>query len=188
MTEEFLQEPLPIEDSLKDDPLESVKSFDTLIKFVDEKLLFRGLSLQQWYEQVTFPPLSELADKEEVLKLNSVAVRYSEIIYKNVSISKATLNSARAKYTSSIQTYKVEFLDQLEADNKRLGQSKRAPAADILEARANVHCKAAFQTLTLAEIVYDFWKYQVDKLQLFNTRLTSLNISKHNDDKYSNGT
>ena len=170
----------------KEDALESVKSFDTLIKFVDERLLFRGLTLQQWYAQVTFPPLSEVADKEEILKLNAVAVKYSEIIYKNVSIAKATLNSAKAKYTSNIQMYKVNFLDNLEAETKRFNQSKRAPAADILEARAHVHCKSDFQTLTLAEIVYDFWKFQVDKLQLFNTRLTSLNISKHNDDKYSN--
>lgn len=173
-------------EEVEKDPLESVKSFDTLIKFVDEQLLFRGLSLQQWYTQVIFPEVSEFADKDEVIRLNAVAIRYSEIIYKNVAIAKATLNSAKAKYTSNIHLYKVNFLDNLEADNKKFNQSKRPPAADILEARAHVHCKSDFQTLTLSEIVYDFWKYQVDKLQLFNTRITSLNISKHNDDKYSN--
>ena len=65
-----------------------------------------------------------------------MAVKYSEIIYKNVSIAKATLNSAKAKYTSNIQMYKVNFLDNLEAENKRFNQSKRAPAADPYKAMA----------------------------------------------------
>lgn len=162
-----------------------MQSFDNLISFVNTKLMFRGLSLEQWYNQIIFPDIPVFADKEEVLKLNRVAINYSEIIYKNTSIAKGALTSAKARLLSNMQTYKVNLLDEIEASIKD-GAKKRAPSAEILEAKAAVHCKNDQQTVVLAEISYDFWKYQVDKLQLFNTRLTSLNISIHNDEKYSN--
>lgn len=165
--------------------IQSVESFDALIKFVDEQLVFRGHTLFQWYQLVIFPEISEYADKEEIVRLNSVAVRHSEIIYRNLAIAKGSLTSAKAKYNSNIQAYKVNFLDDIDRDAAK-GVKRHKPSSDILEARAVVACKADYQTLTLAEIVHEFWKCQVDKLQLFNTRLTSLNISKHNDEKYSN--
>lgn len=172
-------------DIIKKPVLDSVESFDVLINFVNTKLIFRGYSLEQWYNQIIFPDISVFADKEELLKLNRIAINYSEIIYKNTAIAKGTLTSAKAKYTANTQAYKVNFLDALEEANKS-GSKKTKPPAEILDAKAAVHCKTEQQTLVLAEITYDFWKLQVDKLQLFNTRLTSMNISIHNDEKYAN--
>lgn len=180
MTDETIEQP-----TKNSSVNQSVESFDTLIKFVDEHLVFRDYTLFQWYQMVVFPEISEFADKEEIVRLNSIAVRYSEIIYRNLAIAKGALTSAKAKYNSNIQAYKVNYLDEIDLAAAR-GEKRSKPNADILEARAGVACKADYQTLVLAEIVEQFWKCQVDKLQLFNTRLTSLNISKHNDEKYSN--
>lgn len=165
--------------------LDSVESFDLLISFVNTKLYFRGSSLEQWYNQIIFPDISVYADKEELLKLNRIAINYSEIIYKNTAIAKGTLISAKARFVASVQAYKVALLDAIEEENTK-GFKKPKPPSEILEARAAVHCKTEQQTLVLAEIAYEFWKCQVEKLQLFNTRLTSMNISIHNDEKYAN--
>ena len=165
--------------------LDSVQSFENIISFVNTKLIFRGYSLEQWYNQTQFPEIPVFADKEEILKLNALIVNRSELIYKNTAIAKGALVSAKARYLANVQAYKVNCLDEIEEQNKN-GAKKSKPTAEILEAKASVHCKNDQQTVVLAEIVYDFWKYQVDKLQLFNTRLTSMNISLHNDEKYAN--
>jgi len=175
MTENVIQKPV----------LDSVQSFENIINFVDTKLIFRGLSLEQWYNQTKFPEIPVFADKEEILKLNSLVINKSELIYKNTAIAKGALVSAKARHLANIQAYKVNCLEEVEEQIKN-GVKKSKPTAEILEAKASVHCKNDQQTVVLAEIVYDFWKYQVDKLQLFNTRLTSMNISLHNDEKYAN--
>lgn len=174
-----------MEDNVQKPVLDSVESFDNLILFVNDRLLFRNCTLEQWYNQIIFPDIPVFADKTEILKLNRVVINYSEIIYKNTAIAKGALTSAKARLLSNIQSFKVKFLEDLDVSIKN-GDKKRAPSADILEAKASVYCKTDQQTVVLAEIAYDFWKYQVDKLQLFNTRLTSINISIHNDEKYAN--
>lgn len=164
----------------------SVEDFTNYIQYVENKLVFRNLTLSQWYDKIIFPNLSDYLDKEEIAKLNAVAVNYSEIIYSNIAIAKNTLTVSKAKHTAAIQKFKVDYIDDFENTPSSTGFKKKAPTADLLEARAAVACHSHFQALTLAELVYDFWKFQVDKLQVFNSRLTSLNISLHNDEKYSN--
>lgn len=163
-----------------------INDFNNYIQYVDQQLVFRGNTLSEWYDKIVFPNLTEFLNKDEVSALNTIAVNYSEIIYKNMAISKNTLTAAKAKHQSDIQKFKVDLIDSLENTPTTTTFKKKAPTSDMLEARASVACHPQFQTVILAEIVYDFWKCQVDRLQLFNSRLTSLNIAKHNDEKYSN--
>lgn len=176
-----------VPETVKNVNISAVNSLDAIIKFVDENLLFRGLSFQQWANELAFPPISEILDKDEVIKLNAVTAKRSEVIYQNMAIAKATHISAKAKYTSNVTVFKSNLLDQIEKNNNTAGSVKiKNPSSEVLDIKASAHCINDSKTLTMAEIVLEFWKCQVDNLSIFNTRVTSLSISKHNDEKYSN--
>lgn len=160
--------------------------FDTIVKFVNEQLVFRGLTLEGWTKELSFPKPDEYMDKTSIAKFNSLTIQRAEIIYENVAIAKASYLSAKARYNSNIQAFKTNYIKNIEDNNKASSTSKRLPSADVLETLAATEHKGDYQLLTITEIVYEYWKYQVEKLQLINTRLTSLNISQHNDEKYSN--
>lgn len=152
-------------------------SYDFLIEYVMTKLPFKGLTLEQWVLQLKLPSVPDSLDDLQILKLNQISVDFCEIVYTNYGLSKAYLTAAQAAYNKKL----VSAKDKIQ---ETLGTKKLSITA--LEDKAKLLCLKEDQAKTISEIFTDFWKSQVDKMVSFNTRLTSLNISKHTEIKYTN--
>lgn len=158
----------------------TTSSYDNLTSYIENKLLFKGRSMSQWVNDLVLPAIPDPLEREDILKLNQRAVYLCEVAYTNLGIAKAIYIGAKASYTKKVNLQK-------EAIRNEIDESKaRKPSAEIIDTRATNLCVADATTLTIAEFFYEFWKSQVDKISAFNTRLTSLNISKHQEDKYIN--
>lgn len=161
-------------------PTITTSSYDNLTTYIENKLLFKGRSMSQWVNDLVLPAIPDPLEREDILKLNQRAVYLCEVAYTNLGIAKAIYIGAKASYSKKVNLQK-------EAIRNEIDESKaKKPSADIIENRATNLCVADATTLTIAEFFYEFWRSQVDKIAAFNTRLTSLNISKHQEDKYIN--
>lgn len=149
--------------------------YETLLDFVDNKLLFEGNSISSWKQLLVLPKIPDFVDNLEVIKLNQRAVELTEIAYSNLSIAKARNNIAKASFNKKFNSFKEAI---------RNGEKKLS--ADAVEVQAMNSAQAENTALTISEIFFDFWKYQVDKIKDFNTRLTSLNITVNQESKYLN--
>lgn len=155
-------------------------SYENLIDVVENKIPFKGKSISQWTKELVLPMIPDPLERDDLLKLNQRAVQLCEIVYTNLAIAKANYISAKASYSKKINLQKESIRDQIEADNKK------KPSDAIIENRAVNICTAEASAVTMAEFFHAFWQTNVDKVSAFNARLTSLNISKHNEEKYTN--
>lgn len=158
----------------------TTSSYNNLTNYIENKLLFKGKSMAQWIVELVLPAIPDPLEREDVLKLNQRSVYLCEVAYTNLGIAKAIYIGAKASYAKKVNLQKEAIRNEL--DNSK----SRKPSAEVIENKATNLCVADATTLTIAEFFYEFWKSQVDKISAFNTRLTSLNISKHQEEKYIN--
>jgi hypothetical protein len=160
--------------------LVTTSSYNNLQEYIENKLLFKGKSMSQWVETLVLPAIPDPLEREDILKLNQRSVFLCEVAYTNLAIAKAIHIGAKASYTKKVNLQKEAIREKIEsATNKK-------PSDSVVENKAVNSCTADATTVTIAEFFYAFWQNQVDKVSAFNTRLTSLNISKHQEEKYLN--
>ena len=152
--------------------------YEVLLDYVDNKLLFEGKSIKEWKQVLILPSIPDYIDNSEIIKLNQRAVQLTEIVYTNLSVAKSRNNIAKAAFNKKVNIFKEE-LRSYKVDGKKL-------ALDAIETTANNKAQSENTALTISEIFFDFWKYQVEKIKDFNTRLTSLNITVNQESKYLN--
>lgn len=154
-----------------------------LSNYVENILLYKGKSISQWSEELTLPAVPDNADAHTMLALNQRAIKLIDTVYTHLGISRAVLVGAKAAYNKKYNLQITSIRDGFNETNK---DGKKRLTNDALEHMATNQCLNEASTLAVAEFFYEFWKSQVDKVEAFNTRLTSLNISKHNEQKYTN--
>lgn len=152
-------------------------SYDTVIDFVDNKMLFEGKSLSQWRQLLILPHIPDYLDSTEMIKLNQRAVSLSETCFSNISIAKARNTAAKAAYNKKLNIQKDLIRESY--DNKK-------PPMDVIETKAMNNCLNESTAATIAEFFWDFWKSQVEKINTFNDRLTGLNITVNQETKILN--
>lgn len=161
-------------------PLIATSSYDNLQTYIETKLLFKGKPMEQWIQILVLPAIPDPLEREDILKLNQRAVFLCEVAYTNLGVAKAIHIGAKASYSKKVNLQKEAIRDKIETD------TKKKPSDSTVENRAVNACTADATTVTIAEFFYAFWQSQVEKISAFNTRLTSLNISKHQEEKYLN--
>lgn len=168
------------EDTVVEETITTEDGYTSLVKYVETLLLYKGKSIEQWAQELALPSIPYHVDRDIVLNLNRVSVSLTDTIYTNLALSKSVLTGAKSAYEKAYNTAYIKVEETFPKDEK-----KRLTA----EARASLAREATMKektTLTISEFFYEFWKHQADKIEQFNTRLTSINISKHNEEKYTN--
>lgn len=158
----------------------TTSSYDNLTDYIQNKLLFKGKSMTQWIDDLVLPAIPDPLEREDILKLNQRAIYLCEVAYTNLGISKAIHIGAKASYTKKVSLQKESIREKIES------ATSKKPSDSVVENKAVNSCTADATTVTIAEFFYAFWQSQVEKISAFNTRLTSLNISKHQEEKYLN--
>lgn len=159
------------------------EGYANLSNYVEDILLYKDRTISQWLDELKLPAVPDNVDRVEMHRLNQISVKLIDLVYTHCGISKALYITAKSaynkKYNQQLSKIREDFAKNNDNNKKRLTN-------DNLENLAVSACFSEASTLAVAEFFFEFWKSQVDKVEAFNTRLTSLNISKHNEEKYTN--
>ena len=151
-------------------------SYDTLVDYIDNKMLFEGKSINEWIKYLSLPAVPDHIDWLQMIKLNQRAIFLSEIVFNNLSLAKARLIGAKAAYNKKLNLQKELIRDSYD----------KKPPNDVIENKAINKSANEATALTIAEFFFGFWTNQVEKINAFNTRLTSLNITVNQENKILN--
>ena len=130
-------------------------SYDTLVDYIDNKMLFEGKSINEWIKYLSLPAVPDHIDWLQMIKLNQRAIFLSEIVFNNISLAKARLIGAKAAYNKKLNLQKELIRDSYD----------KKPPNDVIENKAiNKSVKTEFSCMA-----YIFrWLY----FQLFRGKLT----------------
>lgn len=151
-----------------------------LTNFVEHKIKFNGKSIAEWQIELAFPDISDNLTEEELLRVNKISVKLFELIFKNASIAKSHLTASKAVLDKTLNVKKEAYRNSLIENNKKI------PSLETLNGKVLLECEKESQAVVIAQIFYDFWEYYIQNIKLYNTRITSLNITKHHELKNSN--
>lgn len=165
----------------KVDSLSVSDYYQNLTNFVEFKMKFKGRSINEWQQILTFPFIKEDGlSEEELLKLNKKSIELFEIIYQNASIAKSHFTASKAALEKALNVQKEKIRNDINASKAKM------LSVENLQSKAMLMCEKESQAVVMAEIFYDFWEYYIQNIKLYNTRITSLNITKHHEIKNSN--
>jgi hypothetical protein len=160
--------------------------YDNIFNKFEHVIKFKDRSLDQWKQALTISELTEdfsLHDLE-IYTLN--LIKLTQLVIDNYSLAKANYTGLKSSSAKHILIQKQVVLTQIEQDNLAITNNslkKRVPTADILETLAYNKTIDIQNAYILSEVFYEFWSAQYSKIQLLNTRLTSLNILKNIESK-----
>lgn len=160
--------------------LESIPSYDQIAFIANHSILFRGTSLSDWSDQLSFSELKTDLSLAELEAYNIQFIHKSEIIMKNVAFARSACDLAKIQYKSTLGRQKIDML----SDFKK--QSIRAPAKEVLEIMALDAISSEHTAYQIAELLLEFWVSMHIKLKLVSERLTSLNILRNVESRYAN--
>lgn len=161
--------------SESEDTLSLSNYYLNLTDLVENKLKFNGKSINEWQEALVFPTINDNLTESELLRVNKVSVKLFEAIFKNASTAKSHLTITKAALDKIINRRKEKYRDQLIAEGKKI------PTLETLHNKILLECEKESQAVIIAQIFYDFWEYYIQNIKLYNTRITSLNITKHHE-------
>lgn len=151
-----------------------------LIEFVETKIKFRGKTMREWQQALVFPDISDNLTEEELLTINRESIKLFQTIYQNASYAKSHLTASKAALEKSLNNKKITLREDF------VNSGKKIPTIDVLHSLAVTDCEKENQSVVMSTIFYDFWEYYIQNIKLYNTRITSLNITKHHEIKNSN--
>lgn len=156
------------------DLLQESVELESWVMTVGSSLVFNGKSLDDWNSFLKIPTVSNSSEMTlpELEMLNTRALSLIESVMSNLASSKTSFFSAKAAYEIAMIKKRNAIFKEHELSNLRL------PSSENLEKRCTFECLKAYKTLLLSEVVYEFWNVQSYKLNRYNERLTSINITK----------
>lgn len=165
--------------------LEQALYNDIFFKF-EHSIKFRDKTLYEWQQALTIFELSEDFTIHDLEKYTLSLVKLTQVVIDNYSLAKANYVGLKQSSNKNIIVNKQLILTQIEEDNLNIANSalkKRIPTADILETMAYNKSLEIQNAYIIAEVFYEFWLAQYNKIQLLNSRVTSLNILKNIESK-----
>lgn len=165
-----------MEESLPKESVIPTASYDVLVDYIDNKMLFEGKSITEWFTYLVLPPIPDHMDTTAIIKLNQRAIVLAELIYNNCSLAKARYIGAKAAFTKKLNQQKELVRDS----------TAKKESNEVVENKAMNKSANEATAMTIAEFFFEFWKNQVEKFNAFNTRLTSLNITVNQENKILN--
>lgn len=166
----------------------SQESYNELFEKFETKMTFKGYTIQEWnivLDLKDLPPDFSLNDLE---RYNLKVTNQINTISKNFALASANYTGLKKSVERALMIAKQTILDELEEYNSTIdnpASKKRAPSNDKLEAEAYNRTLKLQLDLSVSEIFYSFWEVQWKRINLINTRLTSLSVMKNVEFKTS---
>ena len=156
------------------DFLQESMEFENWVLTMGSSLIFKGNSLDDWNKELQIPTVSSSSELSlsEVEVLNGKALSLIEVVMSNLSIAKSSFFAAKAAHEINMIKTRRSIIESCELANSRI------PSNENLEKQCSLTCLKTYKILMMSEIVFEFWNIQSFKLNRFNERLTSINISK----------
>lgn len=165
---------------MSDDTNQDLNFYNKLFGYVDDSLPFEGRTIKEWAEKLTLPVIPEQVDVSDLTILHITANQYSEIIFTNLALSKARLIGAKAALTKKLNVSENNIRNEISKN-----PAKKLPASSVIENRAFNESLDEMHSQTVSEIFHEFWKTQAQKLDSFNSRLTTLSYTVNQENKLS---
>lgn len=151
---------------------EGVPVYDMYTDACYTSLKFHGKSIREWTEEVRLPEYFEDMDPSEIEQFNSSYLSVIEIIMRNHSIARISMNYAKNHYTKAYMEEKKRIIDTYTS------AGRKAPAAHVIEDNANINILEVYTAYNITVMFYEFWESQAEKIKLAGFRLNNLNHSK----------
>ena len=166
----------------------SQESYNELFERFETKMTFKGYTIQEWniaLDLKDLPPEFSLNDLE---RYNLKVTNQINIISKNFALASSNYVGLKKSVERALMIAKQTILNELEEYNSTIdnqASKRRAPSNDKLEAEAYNKTLKLQLDLSVAEMFYNFWRIQWDRINLINSRLTSLSVMKNTEFKMS---
>lgn len=131
---------------------------------------FRGATINEWISKLKFPELSTNPPPDEVVLANLRIIEIIEIVTENYSKSLSMKKTAEFKYKTRYNESLRDFLNGLSSSNP----PKRAPSSDVMESIIVSRILHEHSLKVVSELHFDFWKSQLEKIEMMNQRLGSI--------------
>lgn len=150
--------------------MSGIPNYDMYVSAAFDAMEFRGKTLSQWEEEISFADLDEHIDFIELKKINYDFVNKSKIIMNNLSYAKTALKGCEMQYEAQLGATKVRLLQEFKETNP----NARAPSIDALSTRAQTICIESLIAKEIAEMFLLFWQSQYDKIKIIDSRLSGI--------------
>lgn len=157
------------------DLIEESLNFELYVLEIENSLVFKGRSLDQWNKELAIPTIGVRQDLSmvELETMHLKTLSSIETVMSNLAISRSIYLRAKSEHEENmIRTYSI-VRDELELANKR-------PTNDFVQKICEERCLTTRNRFNLSEIIFEFFQTQSYKLKQLNERLTSLNFTKRN--------
>lgn len=161
---------------IDEEMLQTSMDFEAFLLNVEASLIFKNKSLKEWYDLVKLPviPVDRELSAIEIDLINQNIFNISEIILSNFSLSKSLYLISKNKLETERYKNKKKLETDYQLNNKKLPNTKKA-FDELVEETCIKYINICYR----AEAVMEFWKEQVTKLNIMNSRMTSLSIALH---------
>lgn len=166
----------------------SQESYNELFERFETKITFKGYTIQEWtiaLDLKDLPPEFSLNDLE---RYNLKVTNQINTVSKNFALASSNYIGLKKSVERALMIAKQTILDELEEYNSTIdnpASKRRAPSNDKLEAEAYNRTLKLHLDLAIAEIFHTFWEVQWKRINLINSRLTSLSVMKNTEFKMS---
>lgn len=167
------------EEQVQDDVvdfLQESSEFEAHLINLENSIVFKGKTLDQWNRELAIPTVSVSQDLSiaQLEQLHAKALNTIEVVMSNLSI-------ARSAFIASKSNHEVNLLRSYKAISEELDiEGRRKPSNEYINKLCELRCLKTFKIYAMSDLIYNFWNTQSYKLNQLNERLTSLNYTKRN--------
>lgn len=161
----------------------SQESYDELFERFEKNMSFKGYTIEEWNVALDLKdlPLSSMT-LEDVERYNIKVTNQSQIIAKNYALASASYVGLRGSVERAMMIAKQTIINEIDEYNSTVANpasKKRYPASDKLEAEAYNRTLKLQMDYLIAEVFKEYWEVNWKKINLINSRLTSLSVGKN---------
>lgn len=166
----------------------SQESYEDLFERFETNMKFKGYSIQEWNIILDIKDLPNDFSLNDLEKYNLKVTNQTNTISKNFALASSNYIGLKRSAERSLMIAKQLILDQIEIDNEsiaNIASKKRVPSADKLETEAYNKTLDLQLNLSISEMFHTYWEAQWKRINLINSRLTSLSVLKNVEYKTS---
>ncbi len=162
---------------LTDSIIDSTVELETQIAIIEDGLVFRRKTINQWIDEISLPYLDSKMSVTEIQEFNYKFIAINEVIMSNLSYAKSYNEISKAQYEIALTKSIERITIAIKAD-----ATKRMPGIDILNKQASMSCIKEYTALKITEVFLEFWRVHYDRLKLIDSRLSNINYlsGRHN--------
>ena len=166
----------------------SQESYEILFNRFETNMTFKNYTIKEWdiiLDLKDLPPDFSLNDLE---RYNLKVTNQTSTIAKNFALASANYTGLKKSVERAMMIAKQTILEEIETINLTIDNAaskRRPPASDKLEAEAYNRTLELQLNLSIAEMFYTYWEINWKRINLINSRLTSLSVMKNVEFKTS---